>query len=64
MPVTTNARTQRYIGFVAFPPTRYKIVLCAESCDNGKLTGRQHGYAVAPVGDIKLLTLNRGCCVM
>lgn len=51
-------KTQQNIGLRTFPPTRYGIVLCAKSRDDRKLTGRQDCYAVAPVDDIKLLTLN------
>jgi hypothetical protein len=51
-------KTQQNAGLKTVPPTRHEIVLRTKSRNNGKLTGRQYGYAVAPVRDIELLTLD------
>jgi hypothetical protein len=51
-------KTQCNVGSKAIPPTRHEIVLRTKGRDNGKLTRRQYSYAVAPVNDIELLTLD------
>jgi len=64
MPVTTEMENLVIHQIIVIPPTRDDVVLCAESCDDGKLTACDQGHAVSPEGRIKLLTFDGGGCMI
>lgn len=64
MPVTTETENLAIHQIIVISPTRDDVVLCAKSCDDGKLAGCDQGHTVPPEGRIKLLTFDGSGCMI
>ena len=64
MPVTTEAQNSVRRRIDSRSLTRHDIVLCAKGRDEWNLISCDRGRTGSPVGNIELLTLDRGSCII